>query len=175
MSHDALSSSSEIAQGFITARTPASTNHRCRLPTGAPLCASARDQSRPPHPSIFLLTCSARSLQSHSYRSMLVLSHVPLHYSLTGVTLQGLSTALTQRLRKGCGLYTATRSQEGFGKALIFIPQPHVETSTRCILCVTIMIFLGGKITHTIVTKKFTFILLIRRNKCEPYIYMVWI
>lgn len=125
--------------------TPASTNHRCRLPTGAPLCASARDQSRPPHPSIFLPTCSACSLQSHSYRSMLVLSHVPLHYSLTGVTLQGLSTALTQRLRKGCGLYTATRSQEGFGKALIFIPQPHVETSTRCILCVTIMIFFGGK------------------------------
>lgn len=124
--------------------TPASNTHRCISLQERPLCASARDQSGPPQPSIFLLTCSVRSPpRSCGYRSVLVLPLVPLHYSLMGVTLQGLRTALTQRLRKACGLYTATRSQEGFGKSLIFMPQPHVETSTRCILYVTLMVSFG--------------------------------
>lgn len=145
MSHDALASS-EISRGFYhnTALQPPPPTDASPYRSG-PFVCSARDQSGPPQPqpSIFLLTCSARSPPSCGYRSMLVLPLVPLHYSLMGVTLQGLSTALTQRLRKACGLYTATRSQEGFGKSLIFMPQPHVETSTRCILYVTLMVSFG--------------------------------
>lgn len=156
--------------------TPASTNHRCHLPTGAPLCASARDQSRASasqhlSPDLQCALTAEPQLQEHACSVPCTAALLP-HGSYIART----EHSSDPEAKESVWSVHSNAFPGRIWKTLIFITQPHVETSTRCILCVTIMVFGGGKeITHTIVTKKFTFILLIRRNKCEPYIYMVWI